>query len=77
MKAFSQMVGGFPTVLVEGVTGVTAPEQPAIVDGKWIWPGLGGNKRKPVKFLFPTDLYVVEGYAPPECATSIEKQGEP
>jgi hypothetical protein len=75
-KAFPNMLGGLPTVLVN-VTDVPAPEQPAIVEGKWIWPGPDGNKRKPVKFLFPMDLYIVEGYTAPECPSSIEKLGGP
>ena len=35
-----------------------SPQQPAIDDEKWTWPGPKGTKKKPVLGNFATNLYI-------------------
>mmetsp|Transcript_56110 Transcript_56110/g.63498 ORF Transcript_56110/g.63498 Transcript_56110/m.63498 type:complete len:425 (-) Transcript_56110:82-1356(-) len=53
--AFPVMNDDIPAV---GDEKFKAPSQPAIIDGKWVWPGPDGVKRKPVVGKFETHIYV-------------------
>lgn len=59
-----------------------APTQPLLNDGKWIWPGPMGRKKKAVKGLFTFDSYVstdyiLNGYCNKESDKSCYAMGWP
>ena len=41
---------------------ISTPQFPTIdADGKWIWPGPEGTKKKPVEGQFAVKLYIIAG----------------